>query len=126
MLLYFFSASFAILVASFITVVVSGIVAFFVHWRKINAAYKHPLLEVRTFKQYPFSLQAAIYLDYFFRLVLPNVKKGMVGNANRMLKHVDPRNLDFSVRWPIAGLYGGCIVGLVAMVVVWILLFLQM
>lgn len=123
---YFFSASFVILVACFFTSLVCGVVAFFVSWRRINAAYKHPLLKVKSFKQFPFSLQAAIYLDYFFRLVLPNVQKGMVGNANKLLSHVDARSLDFGVRWPIAGLWGGCLLGIVAMVCVWAFLLLQM
>lgn len=125
MLAYLTSASFAIMMAAFVMVLVSGTVAFFLQWRRINEAYKHPLLQVRDFKQFPFSLQAAIYLDYFFRLAFPSVRKGMVGHANEMLKHVNPRKLDFQVRWPIAGLYGGCLIGLVAMICFWILLALQ-
>lgn len=120
---YALSASFAILVACLFVSLVSGAILFFVKWREINTAFKHPLLQVRSYKQYPFSMQAAITLDYFLRLMFTGRQgMGLVGNANRLLKHVDPKLLPFSARWPVAGFWGSCFLGIIAMVSVWILL----
>jgi len=117
---YGLAASFSILVACLFITIVCGITLFFVRWREVNNAFKHPLLEVKSFKKYPFSIQAAITLDYFLRLVFPKtVGPGLVGNANRLLKHVKPRELPFSARWPVAGFWGGCFIGIVAMMCLW-------
>nr|MBF0685265.1 hypothetical protein [Pseudomonas sp.] len=117
---YGLAASFAILVACFFVTVVCGIALFFVKWRTVNNAFKHPLLEVKPFKRHPFSLQSAITLDYFFRLMFPkSVGPGIVGNANRLLKHVKPRELPFGARWPVAGFWGGCFLGIIAMMSLW-------
>lgn len=120
---YALSASFAILIACLFTTLVCGIVLFFVKWRSVNEAFKHPLLELKSFKRYPFSLQAAMTLDYFLRLMFPGkTGMGLIGNANRLLKHVEPKQLPFEARWPVAGFWGGCFFGLIAMVCVWGLL----
>jgi hypothetical protein len=37
---------------------------------------------------------------------------------------VDNDNIPTNIRWPIMGLWGSCLIGLVAMVVLWILLML--
>lgn len=117
---YGLAASFSILLVCFFITVVSGIALFFLKWRTVNEAFKHPLLEVKPFKRYPFSLQSAITLDYFFRLMFPkSVGPGMIGNANRLLKHVKPKELPFGARWPVAGFWGGCFLGIIAMMSLW-------
>jgi len=118
-------ASFALMVACLLTCLISGFVLFVLRWRDIHNHFRHPLLEVKPYKQYPFSLQAAMTLDYFFHMTFPKVKSGMIGNANHMLRHVDPKELSLSVRWPVAGFWGGCLFGMIAMVVVWVSLFLM-
>lgn len=115
-------ASFALMVTCLLVCLISGFVLFFLRWRDINNHFKHPLLEVRSFKRYPFSLQAAITLDYFLHMVFPKGKSGMIGNANHMLRHVNPKKLPLAVRWPVAGFWGGCLFGMIAMVSVWVLL----
>jgi len=115
-------AAFALLVACFLTCLVCGLVLFFLRWRDINDAFKHPLLQVRPFKRYPLSIQAAIYLDYFLHLTFPKGQRGIIGNANRNLRHVDAKRLPLAVRWPVAGFWGSCLFGLLAMVVVWVTL----
>ncbi len=122
-LTYAFSASFAVLIACLFVSSVCGIALFFVKWRRVNEAFQHPLLKVKPFKQYPFSLQAAMTLDYFLRMMFPkSVGPGLIGNANRLLKHVDPKKMPFDARWPVAGFWGGCLFGSVAMLAVWVLL----
>jgi len=117
---YLLGFAFAVLGACLLTVLVSGIVLFFLNWRRINEAFAHPMLKQRAFQHQPFSIQAAITLDYFFRMIFTGSKRpGLIGNANRLLAHVDPKTLPLGVRWPVAGFWGGCFLGIIAMVVVW-------
>ena len=63
--------AFSLFVLCFVTCSISGIVLFFFKAKQINARLKHPYLEHRAFNQYPLAIQAAIMLDYFFRLMFP-------------------------------------------------------
>ena len=81
--------AFSLFVLCFVTCSISGIVLFFFKAKQINARLKHPYLEHRAFNQYPLAIQAAIMLDYFFRLMFPGTRFWLVGNANRLLAHVD-------------------------------------
>lgn len=116
---------FSLFALCFITCTLCGLVLFFWKGPRINAELKHPLLQHRPFKQYPFSIQAAIYLDYFFRLTMPNGKRWVVGYANHQLKHVDPRNVPLDVKWPLLGFWGSCWIGIVAMIALWAMLLLN-
>ncbi len=115
---YVFTFSFSLLVACFAAAAISGLVLMMTH-RRINQVFQHPFLEHRAYHQYPLAIQASIMLDYFLRIIFPGGKWSLVGNANRLLKHIDPRDVPISVKWPIVGLWGGCFVGLLAMMVVW-------
>lgn len=127
MLSYLLGFSFAVLGACMITAIVSGIFLFFISWRRINDEFAHPLLKQRAFQHQPLSIQAAITLDYFFRMTFTNNKgPGLIGNANRLMAHVDPKSLPLSVRWPVAGFWGGCFLGIIAMVLVWTLVLLRL
>jgi len=117
-LTYVFTFSFSLLVACFAAASVSGAVLFLTS-RRINAAFQHPYLEKRAFHQYPFSIQAAITLDYFFRISFPRTTWSLIGDANKLLKNVDPRDLPLAVKWPVVGFWGGCLLGIFAMVTVW-------
>lgn len=117
---YLLGFAFAVLGACMLTVIVSGIVLFFISWRRINEAFEHPMLKQRAFQHQPLSVQSAITLDYFFRMVFTRSKgDGIIGNANRLLAHVDPKSLPLGVRWPVAGFWGGCFLGIIAMMTVW-------
>ena len=61
-------------------------------------------------------------LDYFLRLAFPKSNAWLAGHANKLLRHVDPDDIPTDVKWPIIGLWGGCAVGMVAMLTLWILL----
>lgn len=115
---YVFTFSFSLLVACFSAAAISALAVWLTH-RRINTFFKHPFLEHRAFHQYPLAIQASIMLDYFLRIVFPRSTWSLLGHANRMLKHIDPRDIPLSVKWPVVGLWGGCFVGLLAMVVVW-------
>jgi len=119
---YLLGFAFAVLGACMITVIVAGIFLFFVSWRRINDHFEHPLLKVRAFQHQPFSIQCAITLDYFLRMMFTGSKRpGLIGNANKLLAHVDPKTLPLGVRWPVAGFWGGCFFGIFAMFSVWAL-----
>ena len=115
---YVFTFSFSLLVACFAAAIVSGLVLMLTS-RRINQAFQHPYLEKRAFHHYPFAIQAAITLDYFFRISFPRTTWSLIGNANKLLKNVDPRELPLAVKWPVMGFWGGCLMGILAMVLVW-------
>ena len=62
-------------------------------------------------------------LDYFFRLMFPGTRFWLIGNANRLLAHVDPKQVPLSLKWPVVGFWGACWLGLIAMIALWTLLF---
>ncbi|KAG1366111.1 hypothetical protein G6F59_018837 [Rhizopus arrhizus] len=63
-------------------------------------------------------------LDYFFRLMFPGSRFWLIGNANDLLGHVDPKKTPLALKWPIVGFWGSCWLGLIAMIVQWIMLYL--
>ncbi|WZB77224.1 hypothetical protein WJ972_16480 [Achromobacter insuavis] len=116
--------AFSLFVLCFITCSLSGLVLFFVKSKQINAALKHPYLQHRPFERYPLAIKAAIMLDYFFRLMFPGTRFWLIGNANDLLGHVDPKKTPLALKWPIVGFWTSCWLGLIAMIVLWTLLFL--
>jgi hypothetical protein len=36
-----------------------------------------------------------------------------------MLKHVDPKKISLGLKWPLVGLWGGCFLGMIAMITMW-------
>jgi hypothetical protein len=119
------TTAFNIFIACFFVAAISLITIWFFKLDRINDTLRHPLLQHRPFRQYPRAIQAGILLDYFLRLLFPHARKGLFGQANRNLAHVDPRHVPMDVKWPIMGLWAGCWVGLLAMVTVWALLLLR-
>lgn len=114
--------SFSLFIACSFVFFISGAYLLLFKIDKANQLFKHPYLAQRSFKQHPLNLRLTIVLDYFLRLAFPNSNSWMAGNANQLLKHVDPDNIPTDVKWPIIGLWGGCAVGMVAMLTLWILL----
>jgi hypothetical protein len=123
--IYALTAAFNIFVACFFVSAISLATIYFFKLDRINDTLRHPLLQHRPFRQYPRAIQAGILLDYFLRLLFPHARKGLFGQANRNLAHVDPAKVPFDIRWPIMGLWAGCWVGLIAMVTLWALLLLR-
>lgn len=114
--------TFSLFTLCFITCLISGAVLFFLKAKRANDVMRYPLLKQHPFKAYPFSVQASIFLDYFFRLMFPGVSFWLIGHANRELSHVDPKTVPLDVKWPIVGFWGSCWLGLIAMSSLWILL----
>ncbi|CAM3847315.1 hypothetical protein BOBR111200_12120 [Bordetella bronchialis] len=119
------TTAFNIFVACFFVAAVSLITIWFFKLDRINDVLRHPLLQHRPFRQFPRAIQAGIFLDYFLRLLFPRARKGLFGQANRNLAHVDPARVPMDVKWPIMGLWAGCWIGLAAMITVWTLLLLR-
>lgn len=114
--------SFSLFIACSSIFFISGIYLLMFKIDKANRLFKHPYLAQRAYKQYPIGIRMTIILDYFLRLVFPKSDKWLAGNANALLKHVDPDSIPTDVKWPILGLWGGCAVGMIAMLTLWILL----
>ncbi|CCN03627.1 hypothetical protein L518_3061 [Bordetella bronchiseptica MBORD675] len=117
---------FSLFVLCFITCTISGLVLFLFKARRANEELRHPLLQHRPFKQYPFAIQASIMLDYFLHLAFPRTKWWLIGHANKQLAHVDPKRVPLDVKWPIIGFWGACWLGLLAMISLWAMLLLGM
>jgi hypothetical protein len=123
--LYALTAAFNIFIACAFVSAISLATIWFFKLDRINDTLRHPLLQHRPFRQYPRAIQAGILLDYFLRLLFPRARKGLFGQANRNLAHVDPTKVPFDIRWPIMGLWAGCWLGLCAMATLWVLLLLN-
>lgn len=121
----FIAMSFSLFVPCFITFSLCGLALFFFKREQINAELRHPYLQYRPFKRYPLSIQAAIMLDYFFRLMFPHSRFWLIGHANDLLAHIDPKKTPLAPKWPIIGFWGACWLGLIAMIVLWTLLLLD-
>ncbi|OZI54403.1 hypothetical protein [Bordetella genomosp. 4] len=116
--------AFSLVTLCFIVCTICGILLFFVQTDRINATLKHPLLKHGSFRQFPLVIKTSIFQDYFFRLAFPGFNFGLFAHANKQLSHVEPRRVPFSVKIPIVGFWASCWVGLVAMIAVWVILFL--
>ena len=117
---------FTILVACALTCLISLAVIFLFRIRRINEVMQHPYLKKMPWERLPTSLKTTVLLDYFLRITFPKRKKGMAGQANQLLAHVEPMDLPTSLKWPISGLWGGCLLGLVVMPLLWLLIYLKM
>lgn len=113
--------AFALFAACALLALVSGLALMLFNLRQTNQALRHPFLRQRAFASYPIPVRLAILLDYFFRLAFPRCKVGLIGNANKLLSHVQPNDIPMTIKWPLYGLWGGCFVGIAAMLTVWIL-----
>ncbi len=98
---------------------ISGAYLFLFKIKQANQIFKHPYLMDTDFGQYQFAVKMEIVLDYFLRLMFPKSKIWIAGNANQLLAHVDPKKVPWNIRWPIVGLWSGCLIGMVAMLVLW-------
>jgi len=114
--------SFTLFVVCALTTVVSGVALLLFKRRRLNQAMRHPYLQQRSWEALPWSARATILLDYFLRLAFPRKTTWMCGDANRLLAHVSPTEIPTALKWPLYGLWVGCGVGLVVMLLLWMLL----
>jgi len=118
--------AFTILVTCALASIISGLALFMFKLRKTNEIMQHPYLKHQPFDRYPFSIQAAILLDYFFRISFPRSRFWLIGNANQLLRDVHPNDIPTTIKWPLVGLWGGVFIGLIAMAFLWGFLLLSM
>ncbi|MFA7669193.1 MAG: hypothetical protein WCX93_07600 [Burkholderiaceae bacterium] len=92
----------------------------------INQAMRHPYLKKYRWEQMPATVKLTITLDYFLRMMFPRSKFWVCGQANRLLADIDPRDISLRLRWPVVGFWGGCFLGILAMLVLWLMILITM
>lgn len=121
MALTLLSYVFALLLACLLATIFSALYLFMYGIKDINEALKHPYLTTLPWHRLSLSNKTGILLDYFFRLFFPSASKGLMGHANRQLAHVNPDTVPLRIKAPILGLWGGCFLGIIVMIVIWVL-----
>jgi|GEM_PF-165250 len=123
---YALAFAFTLLVACALTCLASGLFLMFGRIRPTNQVLRHPYLDKNPWDRYPMAIRMAILLDYFLRLTFPKSTFWIIGNANRLLRHIDPAEVPTRIKWPLIGLWGGCFVGIIALILLWILILITM
>jgi len=116
--------AFSMLVACAAVSVISAVYLYLFKLRRINEVLQHPYLKHGPFDRFPLGIRASILQDYFFRLAMPGSQFWLIGHANRQLAHVDPKEVPTDVKWPLLGMWGGCWLGILAMLALWLFLLL--
>ncbi|MBP8034969.1 MAG: hypothetical protein RLY91_1327 [Pseudomonadota bacterium] len=111
--------SFTLFITCSFVFVISSVYLLMFKIKQANELFKHPYLREKKFNQFSISIRLTIILDYFLRTLFSRTNLWFAKNANQLLSHVDPKEIPMSVRWPIVGLWGSCMIGLVAMVTLW-------
>ncbi len=122
---YLLPFSFTILVACVLSCVVSALFLY-LNIRRINLAMRHPYLKKYHWEQLPAATKLTITLDYFLRLSFPRSKWWVAGQANVLLAETEPTDISMRLRWPIVGFWGGCFIGIIALLVLWLMILLTM
>lgn len=122
---YLLPFSFTILVACVLSCVVSALFLY-LNIRRINLAMRHPYLKKYHWEQLPATTKLTITLDYFLRLSFPRSKWWVAGQANVLLAETEPTDISMRLRWPIVGFWGGCFIGIIALLVLWLMILLTM
>lgn len=122
---YLLPFSFTLLVACVMSCLVSALFLY-INIRTINQAMRHPYLKRYRWEQMPATVKLTITLDYFLRLMFPRSKFWVCGQANRLLADIDPRDIPLRVRWPVVGFWGGCFLGILSMLVLWLMILITM
>jgi len=117
---------FSLFVACAVVCLVSAAYLYLFKLRRANEIMQHPYLARAPYDRLPLSLKLAILLDYFLRISFPTSNFWLAGHANKVLAHVNPKHVPTDIKWPLIGLWGGCLLGLPVMLVLWsILLFVR-
>jgi len=114
---------FSLLVACAVVCLISAAYLYLFKLRRANEIMQHPYLARAPYDRLPLSLRLAILLDYFLRISFPASRVWLAGHANEVLAHVNPRHVPTDIKWPLIGLWGGCLLGLPVMLVLWGILF---
>jgi len=116
--------SFSLFVACAVVCLISAVYLYLFKLRRVNEIMQHPYLERAPYDRLPMSLRVGILLDYFLRVSFPTSRFWLAGHANKVLAHVNPRTVPSDVKWPLIGLWGGCLLGLPAMLAMWAIVLL--
>jgi len=116
--------SFSLFVTCAAVCLISAIYLYLFKLRRANEIMQHPYLTRAPYDRLPMSLRVGILLDYFLRVSFPDSRFWLAGHANQVLAHVNPRTVPSDVKWPLIGLWGGCLLGLPAMLVMWAIVLL--
>lgn len=122
---YLLPFSFTVLVACVMACVVSALFLY-LNIRRLNLAMRHPYLKQYQWEQLPATVKLTITLDYFLRLSFPRSKWWVFGQANRLLAATEPTDISLRLRWPVVGFWGGCFLGIIAMMIMWLMVLLTM
>lgn len=125
LIIYVLPFSFTILVACILTCLVSALFLY-LNIRRINQAMRHPYLQKYRWEQLPATVKLTITLDYFLRLSFPRGKRWVFGQANRLLAETEPTDISLRLRWPVVGFWGSCFLGIIAMLILWAMILLEM
>lgn len=118
-LLPVFQVTFGIFLLCFAVCTVCGLLLFFINRDRVNEVLQHPYLQYKPFRQLPFTIRATILLDYFLHIVFPKRRFWVIGQANYLLQHVDPRQMPAGIRRLILAFWGSCWLGLIDMTILW-------
>jgi len=124
MSLYFAVAlriSFSLFVTCAAVCLISAVYLYLFKLRRANEIMQHPYLAHAPYDRLPANLRLGILLDYFLRIAFPRSRVWLAGHANDVLSHVNPRTVPADIKWPLIGLWGGCLLGLPIMIVMWTL-----
>jgi len=116
--------SFSLLVACAVVCLVSALYLYLFKLRRANEIMQHPYLARAPYDRLPLSLKLAILLDYFLRISFPTSRVWLAGHANEVLAHVNPKHVPTDIKWPLIGLWGGCLLGLPTMLAMWVIVLL--
>jgi len=110
---------FSVFVTCAAVCLISAIYLYLFKLRRANEIMQHPYLSHAPYDRLPANLRLAILLDYFLRIAFPRSRVWLAGHANDVLSHVNPTAVPADVKWPLIGMWGGCLLGLPAMVTLW-------
>jgi len=110
---------FSLFVACAVVCLISATYLYLFKLRRTNEIMQHPYLARAPYDRLPMNLRVGVLLDYFLRVSFPTSSFWLAGHANKVLAHVNPRTVPTDVKWPLIGLWGGCLLGLPAMLVLW-------
>jgi len=112
---------FSLFVACAVVCLISALYLYMFKLRRVNEVMQHPYLARAPYGRLPLNLRLVILLDYFLRISFPTSRLWLAGHANTLLAHVNPKRVPTDVKWPLIGLWGGCLLGLPAMLGVWLI-----
>lgn len=116
------SYTFTLLLFCLVATLISAIYLFTLGAATVNNTLQHPYLKILPWHRLSLGNKTGVLLDYFFRLFFPNTRWGLIAHANQQLAHINPQHVPLKVKAPILGLWGGCFLGIIAMVVLWVLI----